>query len=159
MFCNRPISHTGTGPWGNIEPDCLKKPKSIYLQVKELSSPIIKMYRDDLLKHDRSALTKDKGKTPFLHFTGETGTHLYFLFPADYEGWPKPGEIVPYLFGRADRRHILNEQRNVIHAMDKHHWKELILYWNGRTLKQIDMDRAKEIADTWHRHILNAWNI
>ena len=47
---------------------------SYYIQVKKQALPIIEHYKDDLLKHDRKALTGYAGR--FVHSTRKTGTFL-----------------------------------------------------------------------------------
>lgn len=131
------------------------KQKSIYMQVKEKSLPIIKHYREDLTKHDRNDFRRNPGM-PFLHFTGDTGTYLFFLQPSDK--YPAPGEVVPYIFGVAGRRHILNDQVNTIMALRKMNRQDLILYFNGKTLKEITQDEAEGVAEEYRCKILQKWS-
>ena len=155
MFCNRPIAYEGSGPWGNITPKCLEK--TTYGKLLDLAGPIIQDYRDDLIKHDRADIEQNPG-IPFLHFTGQTGTHLVFLHPADHEIWPAPGEIVRILFGRGTRLDVLANKREYVHSMKKHHWQDLILYFTGKTFKKIGTDHAEHIIDNYVAQIKNEWN-
>lgn len=128
------------------------------MQVKEKSLPFIKAFRDDLIKHDRSAIQKNPD-IPFLHFTGENGTHIVQFHPAtDY---PPAGERVPYLFGTADRCHILNQHVDIVkHLVEKPDFRqELILYSDGKSVKQIDGERALCLVDQYRIDIESAWNM
>ena len=78
-----------------------------FKQLENLAGPIIKSYRNDLIKHDKKDIEGNPG-TPFLHFTGESGTHIVFMQPAEHNSWPAPGERVPYLFSTANRRQVLS---------------------------------------------------
>jgi hypothetical protein len=124
------------------------------MQVKEKALPIIQHYKEDLTKHDRASFRKHPG-IPFLHFTGDTGTYLFFLQASDQ--YPPYGERVPYLFGTADRRHILKDQVDMIIALRKYNRQDLILYFDGRKLKQITQDEAEGIAKDYQQKILNEW--
>ena len=64
----------------------------IYNQVKKTALPYIEVYQNDLLVHDRNTIDRYDTGTPFLHFTGETGTNIVMMPDAVSEIWPKPGE-------------------------------------------------------------------
>ncbi|MBE9572581.1 MAG: hypothetical protein IMF11_18300, partial [Proteobacteria bacterium] len=66
----------------------------IYEQIRGKTSSLIKVYRGDLVVHDKRDLENNPG-VPFLHFTGDTGTYLFFMIPA--ENYPAKGVTVPYL--------------------------------------------------------------
>ena len=124
----------------------------LHNQVKKHSLPLIKHYHDDLLIHDKNAID---GKTPFLHFTGDTGTHIEKLIPAN--AYPARGEIVPYLFGKVGREHILNQIQPVIECMERNNRHDLVLYFNGKKLKQISMGEAKVITTVYVSSIKAQW--
>jgi len=129
--------------------------KSVYMQLKEKASPFIKSYRDDLVKHDREFLRKNPG-VPFLHFTGETGTHLIQL---DTNGYPKKSERVPYLFGTATREEILKCQMSVVPAMEHRYGRgKLAMYFDGTRLREISYRRAAIIARDYEERVLSQWN-
>ncbi len=127
---------------------------SIYESIEKLALPLIIAYREDLTKHDRAAIDKHRG-VPFLHFTGDTGTHLVFLWrPGDYPG---PGEYVPYLFGVADREHILSEIPKLVRCMKRVNRQALILHFDGKEVKRITQEKAEEIADSYKSGIWRTW--
>jgi hypothetical protein len=126
----------------------------IYEQVREKSLPIIKMYRDDLLKHDKREITRNPG-VPFLHFTGDTGTYAFFLIPG--EKYPPKGEFVPYLFGKAGRGHILRQFAKTVECMRRVNRQDLILYYNGKRLIEISQKRAESIAQRYENKIRSEW--
>jgi len=131
------------------------KTKSIYIQVKELSLPLIKSYQTDLLKHDRRIIRQNPG-VPFIHTTTEYGTHIVLLHGPDT--YPGPGEQVKYLFGYADRYHILNQNVDFITYYPSQYRDSSILYYDGRsTVKKITLAQAGYIARDYKHGILDVW--
>jgi hypothetical protein len=126
----------------------------IYEQIREKSLPIIKAYHDDLIKHDKRDLENNPG-VPFLHFTGDTGTYLFLMIPA--EDYPAKGEKVKYLFGMADRNHILRQYLKTIECMKRVNRQDLILYFNGKRLIEINQERAESIARKYEKRIWLDW--
>jgi len=120
----------------------------------------IKDYRDDLLLHDKNAIANNPG-VPFLHFTGESGTIIEFLLP--FEKFPKKGERIPYLFGKADRRHILNEIKNMVFYARKSTRQDCIMYYDGMTethnLFDISQNQAEEIVIAYYEKINTIFNL
>ena len=129
---------------------------NIYEEVKIKSDPFLKAYRDDLLVHDKRAIG-DNPTTPFLHFTGETGTHIVFLDRADK--YPKDGEVIKYLFGYVNREDLLREELSVVKGMDKRYGRgDLALHFDGRKLEEISYRQAEAVADEYIRKTKQAWN-
>ena len=126
----------------------------IYQQVKKKALPLINAYHNDLIMHDRRALENNPG-VPFLHFTGDTGTYLLFMIPA--EAYPAKGVTVPYLFGKADRGHILRQYLKTIECMKKVNRQDLILYFNGKRLIEINQERAESITRKYEGRIFGEW--
>jgi hypothetical protein len=126
----------------------------IYEQVREKALPIIKAYHDDLLVHDKRDMERNQG-VPFLHFTGNTGTFAFFMIPA--EDYPAKGEIVPYLFGKVDRVHILQQYPKTVECMKRVNRQDLILYFNGKRLIEIKQKRAESIARRYEDKIWRDW--
>ncbi|MCK5614027.1 hypothetical protein KAR91_69835 [Candidatus Pacearchaeota archaeon] len=116
---------------------------SVYTEIKKKSYPIIEEYRNDLINIDKEWITDNPG-VPFLHYTRNWGTHMIVLGPA--EGYPKMGELVPYLFGQAGRDHILRQKMESAVYFDKNEKIELIQYYDGETVKTIDKKQALEIV-------------
>jgi hypothetical protein len=126
----------------------------IYEQVREKAMPLIEVYHDDLIKHDKRDLENSPG-VPFLHFTGDTGTYLFLMIPA--EDYPAKGVTVPYLFGKADRNHILRQYPKTVEHMKRVNRQDLILYFNGKRLIEINQERAESIARKYEKRIWLDW--
>jgi hypothetical protein len=123
---------------------------NIHQQLVERALPIIEQYQDDLLKHDKDELDRYPGRR-FLHFTGNTGTHIVTLY--DLADYPCQDVSVPYLFGTADRWHIAKGITEQVEALKQCNRMDLILYYNGKTLKAIEYHEAKSIAADYRRSI------
>jgi hypothetical protein len=120
----------------------------LHAELVEIALPYISSFHDDLLKHDKSQLEMYPER-PFLHFTGDTGTHMItLLFLRDY---PKGYERVPYLFGTADKEHILKEFTSTVNCLERCNRTDLILYFDGIKLKVITYERAKSIVAEYTR--------
>lgn len=131
---------------------------TLYDQLHELVLPLLEAYHNDLLVHDRCALEACPG-IPFLHWTRRTGTDLVFLPAVDDRSWPAPGEVVPFLFGTADRDHLLASKLiSAEYHSDKHVPRSLlVLYFDGRRLRQIDEAQAVKIAREYRDRIEAEW--
>ena len=119
---------------------------NIHEKLVEKALPHIEAYQDDLLMHDKTELDNYPGRR-FLHFTGTTGTNMITLYwPEDYPG---PGERVRYLFGTADRYHILKQVTELINCLPRHDRMSLIMYYDGKTLKEVTLNEAKGIVSDY----------
>lgn len=127
----------------------------LYRELGRLVSPLIKHYRTDL-KHDKAWLLGNPG-VPFLHFTSESSTHIVSLDAANSEKWPKDGVLVPYLFSRADRWHILRQKRDAVEAISEKFNLRVIYYWNGQNLQEVSAARALRIVSDYCTNIQAAW--
>lgn len=127
---------------------------NLYDQLKEKADLFIKYYRDDLLVHDKNALEKNPN-VPFLHFTGETGTHLIFLWPASF--YPEAGQKYPYLFGMTDRERELSELPSYVESMPRYNRGELTLHFDGKVLCKVSNKEAKFIADEYVQKVRKEW--
>ena len=118
--------------------------------------PLMTSYQSDL-EHDRAAVEKHQG-TPFLHFTRETGTHIVILHPAD--AYPAPGEHVPYLFGTADRQHLLKEVPSLVDhfASEYNPAAKLILFFDGSIIYPVSLEQAQSIAAEYVERIRREWH-
>jgi hypothetical protein len=129
---------------------------NVFDKLHQLASPFIKSYRDDLEKWDRQAIESNPG-VPFLHHTGESNTHISFLPPGDT--YPAAGEYVKYLFGTADRHHILHQ----VYVMAEYFTRPsctpplLVLHFDGERFHKIDAKRAVEIARDYCERTRNEW--
>ncbi len=134
------------------------KPTDTYESLKPLSLPLLEAYHDDLQKHDRRWLAENPG-VPFLHFTRDWGTHIIPLFPANHPSWPARGKRVPYLFGHADREHILDQAAAVLGGIQDSYSADirLTLYFDGKALRTITPDRADRIVRDYTNRVRHAW--
>lgn len=126
-----------------------------YEQLFAAVNDVVKHYRDDLIKHDKAWLEENPG-VPFLHFAGECGTDLIDHIPADK--YPARGVRVPYLFGSADREHILRGITSIVESIEKSGSRPVVHYFNGRELIPIDFELAKRVAQNYRRHIKQEWS-
>lgn len=127
---------------------------TIYEQVKEKSLPLIKMYKKDLLEHDKTDI-ENSPEIPFLHFTGDTGTCLVFLPPAS--NYPKKGEKIPYLFKTEERLRILSSKVSSVKCMRTVNRQDMILYFDGEKLTVTSQLRAEIITRKYAWKILDSW--
>jgi hypothetical protein len=120
-----------------------KRPHTVaYQELRSRSFPLLEGYHRDLLVHDRRWLRQHSG-VPFIHATRKLGTELAPLFPPDHEFWPRAGQEVPYLFGHADRHHILRGVRSAVEYFLSPTSSETLLwlYYDG--------ERFKEVTPEW----------
>lgn len=113
-------------------------------------------YKDDLVVHDRNLISKNPN-IPFLHWTRTHGTTISFLFPKDSSEFPKPGETVPYLFGRVDREALAKKPAEVATCfLGRAGIKTL--YFNGTELKEISPEQALDTAKDYARQVTAGWS-
>jgi len=118
--------------------------------------PLLEAYEVDLTKHDRKAI-EDNAGVPFLHWTRQHGTHIVFMPPS--EGYPKEGERIPYLFGTADRWHIIKD----VTVLPEHFLKPrntpaiAVYHFDGQQLRKITVEKAKDIAYAYRYRIQTQW--
>ena len=135
--------------------DKTMKPIECYKKLESKSLPIIEAYQKDLLCWDKQAIFRSPD-TQFIHFTRKTGTHIIFFHPVDK--YPARGENVKYLFSYADRWHILDQVIDSVNYMIDKSSSELILYYNGKTLKEIDPETARSLTQEYHRKTRNQFS-
>jgi hypothetical protein len=127
-----------------------------YQELEAKSLPLIEAYHNDLIVHDRDTLAEYPG-IPFLHFTGDTGTYMIMMLPCDHAGWPEENAKVPYLFGYADRWHILKGLGEYVDGMKRLNRQALILHFNGKTFREIAQSDAEYIIEEYIRSITHSW--
>ncbi len=115
--------------------------KKTYNQLLPKVDHLIKNYREDLLKHDRNHLDEYDG--PFLHYTRISGTTILELCKADK--YPAKGIKINYLFGQADRYHILNQVNECHDSLMNMGFKQTIHYFDGKVIKKVTRDQAQTI--------------
>jgi hypothetical protein len=129
-----------------------------YAQLYVLASPRLKDHRNDLEKWDREIIERMPG-CPYLHYTRESGTHIVMMPPADSEYYPKAGEYVKYLFGMAEREHILRGCVSMAEYFVNpcNSFRGLVLHYDGRRFWEIDASKALEIAREYRDQIITIW--
>ena len=113
-----------------------------------ISFPRLKAYYADLFVHDKREINKHPENTPFIHITRNYGTHLTMLAGPDF--YPKRFETVPYLFGTADRRRILNQLDASIVYCKENDPNALVVYFDGVKFQKVSFEKALKIV---HRHM------
>jgi len=130
---------------------------TLYDQLAARSLPLIRHYHQDLEKIDREWIEDHPG-VPFIHATREFGTDIVELYPADDPFWPPKGQRVPYLFGEADRDHILEQAAGTARYLQKRDRILLMLYYDGQTLRETTAKQAVKIAEDYERSVRHAWS-
>lgn len=132
--------------------------QSTFDQLFSVASPILKHYRDDLEKHDKQAI-EDNPNSKFIHYCSDSSTHILLLLPiGDY---PKDGVQVPYLFGHADRWHLLAEVKTMASYFTQstnNPERYTVHYFDGKTLTKINAVKAMDIAGTYYRNVKAQWD-
>jgi len=128
--------------------------ETIYTQLFKATEKHVKYYRSDM-EIDRKQI-EERPNTPFLHLTRETGTTIvFFEAPNKY---PKKGETVKYIFGTADRVHILKDHIGTV----KHWYKTMPIvkthFFDGKKLKKITEWEAIRLADQHINTTLSKWD-
>jgi len=129
---------------------------TVYDELAARSLPLIEHYHEDLTKIDRQWIEDHPG-VPFIHATRNYGTYIVELYPADDPFWPPKGEKVPYLFGHADREHILRQAAGTARYIQKHEHILLVLYYDGQSLREITPEEAVRIAEIYEQVVRWAW--
>ena len=128
--------------------------RTVYEQLEALSLPHLEHFETDLQTHDADWLERNPG-IPFIHMTRSSGTVLVALYPADSDRWPAAGEQIKYLFGIADRWHVLKDSTGIVDCCPEEHTYH---YCDGRTVRAITHTQAQDIARQYRRTVSSAWN-
>jgi len=112
----------------------------------------VKHYESDFC-HDQRLITLNP-TTRFIHIAKEWGTHI-ILFTEIIE-YPKAGVTVPYLFGIADRYHLLNEKAKTLKFLLSQDF-ELIQYFDGAKIRRISPDQATTYLKKYVESINLVW--
>lgn len=118
-------------------------------------SPIVTHYRSDL-DIDERLIGANQGEQ-FLHWARECGTTLHFLFGADHKSYPAKGVKVPYLFGTADRDHILRQASSIAICEQRLGSSRIVHHYDGKQLRQISIQDAVDIAHAHVRRVRYQW--
>ena len=129
------------------------KSMSVYEQLHALVAHHIQSYKEDLTKHDRNAIEAHPER-PFLHITRKLGT--WFLdFPQANE-YPPKGERIPYMFGHADREHILSQYTGMVDCYCRNGFIAMH-YFDGHTIRPIEPKNAKDLIRDYTERIRAEW--
>jgi len=128
----------------------------VHQQLVDLVLDKMLLYQDDLTKHDKTAIDGCKEGTPFLHYSSQTGTQILMLISADQ--YPARDERVPYLFGTADRHHILEQIRSLSkYFVTNPYYATWVHYFDGKQIKKTTVAKAVDIVEAYARNIRIAW--
>ena len=123
--------------------------ESLYEQVERYVLQHLEAYFSDL-EIDKSIIEDSKNEgTPWIHVTRSWGTHMILFRKLDR--YPKEGEVVPYLFRKADRWQILKEEtiHNVAWMLRSKDVK-LWLYYDENKLKTLSPREAEELVREYY---------
>ncbi len=130
------------------------KNEQVYKEVESKSLPLIKCFSEDLTEIDKRTILENKRQYPFLHFTGENGTYLIILAPI--EEYPAKGEDIKYLFGHADRIHILGDKvRHIEWCVKESSKREVVLYFDGTKVREVSEGEVLNIIYDYERNLKN----
>jgi hypothetical protein len=127
------------------------------LQALENARAVMVDYFADL-EIDRAQIGETSA--PWIHYTRRTGSHLIALEPSDSAAWPAPGQNVKILFGAGDRYKILRGNLDTAQYFADQHPDDrpvLVQYWNGRTLRTVTVEEARDIVRKHHVSTETAW--
>lgn len=118
--------------------------------LKEKSLPLIEAYHNDLLEIDKNWLEENEG-VPFLHVTKSNGCGTYLDALIPYDQYPKVGQMVPYLFGKADRMSMLEQIGTSVRHAKRELPSSKVLYFNGTEIKEVTFEEALEVIFNYQR--------
>ena len=126
------------------------KTTEIYKAIESKSLPIIRMFGEDLTKHDKQSFEKHEGKK-FIHITRETGTALILFF--NIEAYPAEGQTVKGFFDRPTKAdEILNGNKVYFdHYMNQ--LPVLFQYYDGKKVSTIKKDKAQHLFNMHQDHL------
>jgi hypothetical protein len=128
-----------------------------YRDLERACLPLMSGYQSDLTKHDRAEI-ESTPDVPFLHYTRAQGTHLVRLLPNEL--LPSKGKIVPYLFGTADREHIVKQVLKITELFCKPSGLDALAvhYFDGKRLHKITADKAHSVARDYAYDLYALWD-
>lgn len=131
---------------------------NIWNELFQKIDPVVKNYREDI-EMDKSSIALNEG-TPFIHIARESGTHLFYLRGAKWDGWPKMYERVPYIFGTATRWGFLSGDMDELQAVlnpQTFSGPKMCHLFCGHKLWEITPERALEILKNHNEKIGAEW--
>lgn len=130
--------------------------ETIFNQLFKKSTKQVEHYRTDF-EHDKKSIEENPG-AKFIHIARSTGTSLV-IFREDLSELPKKGEMVPYMFGTANRDRILKNSVYEIEYYSKegNEDKYLIHYYNGKKWIKIDFKKAIQLKNDYLNKVFQIW--
>ena len=127
-----------------------------YQELLRRSMPLLEAYHKDLNVWDYQEIWKNPG-CPFIHVTRKYGTHIYFHISASE--YPEKDILVPFLFGKADRNHILKSSLDSLrHVLENMNWLK-IFYFDGSDFQEISVTMAIELQEEYIKTIYQQWGV
>jgi hypothetical protein len=127
-----------------------------YQELLKRSMPLLEAYHKDLNVWDYQEIWKNPG-IPFIHVTRKYGTHIYLHSSAST--YPEKDILVPFLFGKADRTHILESSiQSLHHVLENMDWLK-ILYFDGSDFQEISETMAIELQKEYVKTIYQQWGV
>ena len=122
-------------------------------QFKTDSLAIIESFKSDL-DYDIEMINRGETCLIFTHCCGSHAIHLH-----DYSGYPPCGVSVPYLFGHADRWHILKECSSVLECESVKN-APLIHYFDSSVgrIREISFAQACDVVKQYQSRMTNLFN-
>lgn len=110
---------------------------------------ILQNYLRDFYYHDRNHIESDPYRK-FILCIRENGSHLTLMHNA--EDYPCDGEIVPFVFGQADREHILTNTREALQYIMSE--SKQFFYFDGENVHDVDpSDASRVLLQEYDQHI------
>ena len=137
--------------------DLVSHQKTIFEQLHAKTKNFVQHYATDF-EHDKKSISENPGSR-FVHIARSSGTSLT-LFTNDLTCFPKKGEMVPYLFGTADRNKILKDSVLEIEYYAQNYGNDhlyKIHYFDGKKLLKIDFKKAIELKNQYIKNVLQTW--
>jgi hypothetical protein len=144
-------------------------PADIVKILRRHVTPALTFYLDDLDIDEKLILANPH--IPFIHLTRESGTTLIMMEPWDHEIYPpydaEKGSwfnTIPYLFGFADRYHILNAKKEIFDTYDDYQNTKLsILFLNGDIVvselsPRFENEFYRSVMDTNRQILMRHWS-
>ena len=103
---------------------------------------VIQSYQSDLYQ-DIEIIKSGKAS---LFFAYDCGSHAIVL--RDFAEYPQEGEQVKYLFGTADRWHLLNETGAILECESVKN-APIVHYFDGHKIRQITHEKAARIVEDY----------
>ena len=140
---------TSQAPAPELFTDSAESTNATFTALYNLVRPSIKSYVDDLIKHDRRTIEREKPGTPFIYGYRQTGTGLVMLYP-DMETYEEAGIKVgqKYIFDTIrDERHKYEIMRELKVWVTTPAMNNKYLYFDGKKFHHKTREQVNDIHD------------